>query len=247
MAVTKRYAFAMGKPVLRFRSRRLEQGRTLPDGRRVRAGSVVHECWLEDEITDGWMVAYRVLPQKGRPVVGEVRIHPGSPGSDFDAGEWSAEWEGFKAEVPEGGIRAKLLTKQLRFGRYLSEVAEIVRPMEQKWGRSALYDRGQLLSRHGFTPEVAERETPVGRPSQYSLLDLARFARDLNRIIRHGNPKAPVKELAEVLGVEHEKMSRQINRAREKGMLDKPEPGLSGGRLTERARALLRDAGEEEE
>jgi hypothetical protein len=42
-------------------------------------------------------------------------------------------------------------------------------------------------------------------------------------------------------------MSRQINRAREKGMLGKPDPGLSGGRLTERAKALLRAAEEEEE
>jgi hypothetical protein len=243
------YPVAVSEPVVRFRSRTLDRGRTLSDGHRVRAGAVLHETWLEDEITDQWMVAYRLVPQRGRPVVAEIRIYPGAPDTYANPGEWSAEWEGSKVGVPTGGLPAKVVTRQLKFHSYLSHFSEIIRAMEQKWGRDILYDDEGLFGRHDLTPVASESESRAGRPPEYDSLFLARMARDLNRAISDGHIKDPVLQLSKMPGYIDNvvKMHRLVQRSRNKGMLGSAPPGLSGGRLTNRAKSLLRAAGEEEE
>jgi len=191
----------------------------------------------------------------GRPVVAEVRVYPGSPDTYVNPGEWSAEWEGWKAAVPTGGLSARFLQGRLKPGTYLSHFAQIIRKTERHWGR-AIYGDGQYLGRLGFTPVAAEADTRVGRPPLHDLTFYARLARDLRRIEYLGNAKAPVKELVHQMNQELTrgqakydlaKMYRLVHVAREKGMLGAPSrPGFSGGDITERARSLLRAAGEDE-
>jgi hypothetical protein len=209
----------------------------------------VRDCWLEDEINGEWMVAYRLVPQNGRAVIAELRVYPGVPDSYVNAGEWSAEWDGNKVDVPAGGVSARLVQKELRFGSYLSYFSHIVGEMERRWGRTSLYDDGRLLARHGYSPAAPESDTRVGRPPEHDSTFLARLARDVNRAIANGYPKAPVKHLADTRDYPYtvEKMRRLVKRARDKGMLGPATPGLSGGQLTDRAKALLGEADEVEE
>jgi hypothetical protein len=38
--------------------------------------ALVKECWIEATVDDRWMVAYRLTPQNGVPIVAEVRLFP---------------------------------------------------------------------------------------------------------------------------------------------------------------------------
>jgi hypothetical protein len=201
------------------------------------------------------MVAYRLIPQMGRPVVAEVRVYPGTPDTYVNPGEWSAECEGSQASVPTGGITARLLSKHLKVGTYLSHFATIIRKTERQWGRGWVYGDQRYLGRHGFTPVAAETDTTVGRPPLHDLTFYARLARDLRRIENQDNAKAPVKQLVHQMNqsvprgqtrYDLPKMYRLVHVARDKGMLGPAQTGFSGGILTERARALLRAAGEDE-
>lgn len=236
----------MGEPQVRFHARRLDRGRVLPDGTRVKAGTVVQDCWLEVPVDDTVMAALRLVPQGGRPVLAEVRIYPGQPGASLRPGEWSAEYLGRNAPVPSGGLSARKV-HEAKPGEYLQYLADIVTEMERKWGRPAVHGEQRLLTRHGFDAAVGESQRRSGRPPSHDLLFYAILARDLNRIIATGNARSPVAELAKQKGYATTSMHKLIKVARNKGMMGPPpRRGLSGGRLTERARALLREAGEPE-
>lgn len=50
----------------------------------------VASSWLEVTIADGWLAAYRLVPQDGQPVIAEVRVFPAEAGRRT-AGTWSGE------------------------------------------------------------------------------------------------------------------------------------------------------------
>ena len=66
-------------------------------------------CWVEREFARNWTVAYRIVVEEGRNVVGEMRIFPHSS-NNVRAGEWhDGELHGIAAVVPDGGITASML------------------------------------------------------------------------------------------------------------------------------------------
>ena len=109
----------MADPALYFRSRRLGPGK------------VVRDCWLEQSVANGWVAAYRLVPQEGYPCVAEFRLFPrdvtargeNSGPSDNQPGEWAAERQGFTVPVPPGGLTARML-KSVRFGTYLNDATK---------------------------------------------------------------------------------------------------------------------------
>src|SRR5262245_23085922 len=64
--------------------------------------------WVEMSITARWLVAFRLVNQRGQPVIAEVRVFPSEPGKRT-AGRWSGEYGGATTRVSPGGITARLL------------------------------------------------------------------------------------------------------------------------------------------
>src|SRR5687768_14691386 len=70
----------------------------------------VAEAWVEQPMGD-WIVAYRILPQGGVPVIGEVRVFPRKPRTTDTPGRWDGEVLGLSVEVPEGGLATRHLRR----------------------------------------------------------------------------------------------------------------------------------------
>ena len=109
----RRYREGMTEHKLTFRSRRIGRGR------------VAHDCWLEVPYGEGWIAAYRLAPQEGRLVLAELRIFPRST-DEPKAGEWEAEADGYLAEVPPGGLTARMV-KTVKPGEFSELAREILR------------------------------------------------------------------------------------------------------------------------
>ena len=73
--------------------------------------------WVEVPLAQGWMVAFRLSPQDGQPVIGEIRLFPDESNAPYKdgtrwrrpAGRWSGDYPGASAAVPRGGITASVL------------------------------------------------------------------------------------------------------------------------------------------
>lgn len=229
----------MPAPALHFRSRRLGPG------------EVVHDCWLEQPFDDGWVAAFRLVPQNGYPSVAEFRFFPRSAGDqsasarDNDPGEWAAARQGFTASVPPGGLTARRL-KSVKFGAYLDDVTTILRRMERKWGYEAVHGERRLFTRYGFTPASSQSVGRAGRPRIHDDLFLAILAHDYVRAFTL-HPSAPVQALRTARKYSTEHLRELIHTARDRGMLTSPpKPGVGGGNLTSLAFSILRAAREDQ-
>lgn len=181
------------------------------------------ELWVEMTEADGWVIAYRIVPREGAPVVAELRVFPAE--GRARAGEWSGRGE----DVPVGGVPMGLVHRVTvapvwklldRFRRDQGE-----RP----FGRD-LYRAMQMRP----APETSSR-----RPGPRPVSDLELLQAVVPYV--EGESKATVaKRLGKSVGT----VTDYIYRARtERGLLTETKQGKRGGDLTEEALRILRDEG----
>lgn len=203
--------------------------RTAVDG--VGVAQVV-EAWIEIPVGD-WIVAYRLVNDRGTPVVGELRLFP-AEGARPGPGQWSGELLGPEARVPRGGITARVL-RRIRVRAYLRVMTEVVRRL-----RAAAPKLAQRLGWATPAEPAAEarpgsRRGRKGRPPEF----YAAIARDYVAAVARGSWR-PVVDVATRRRLRVTTVRDMIRRARSLGLLTLNGPGLRGGALTPRADALLR-------
>lgn len=200
------------------------------------AGQVlVADTWIEVPLGRSWVAAYRIVDDRGAPVVGELRIFPeeeGRPG----LGRWSGDLVGTHAKVPRRGITLRQLrgVRVRTYQRYMAEQIERLRAM------------GPVLAKHygwDLVGVPAKRATPItpgarrgrkGRPDQFYAL----VAADYSDAITRGSHR-PVMDVAKRRSLPGGQVRDMIRQARKRGLLTREGPGLSGGTLTERALKFL--------
>ena len=217
----------------------------------------VDNVWISGQLTDDWTVAYRVVPQEGWPVVAEIRIYPAqAAASGHEPGErpgrWNGEFLGVQSCVPQGGLTARMLRKELHLGPDLIAAKDVM-----KWIASAEYrekfirevDRdpgpGMFAPSRGVLAQIGFRHPghrprkagKPGRPPTPAIL-LAYYAREYVQALPTGRP------LAEVASRHRMSVSRVrdlVHRARLQGLLWplQLKPGRPAGRLTPIAESLL--------
>jgi hypothetical protein len=217
-------------PYLRFR----ETAETKSfDGVVQPTGEVERQCWVEEDLGDGFMVAYRLVPKDGRAVIAEARIYPGLAGQSPHPGECMGQPE----EVPDQGLRAGTLRK-LHPDTTMRSFGDIVGNMRRNMGEEAVLGRSgtSVLRRHGFSKPAAA--SGVGRPQEHDDLFFAELARDYVRLVLAGSSK-PIIELAQARLVATSTIESWVRTARDRGLLTNTHPGRAGGELTAAAQALL--------
>lgn len=187
------------------------------------------EAWLEVELDDGWIAAYRLVAQGGQPVIGEIRVYPNEK-APRDAGRWSADHLGTKAPVPFGGIPARIL-RQLRVREHLALLDEIVeRQHERQSFRLNLIDHG--------LEQVAKEAGRRGRSDHF-------YAEIASAYVAFTGERDPIRQLCKKLAKEKalhfaESTVRDfVNQARDRGLLSRSPKGRPGGELTPKALELL--------
>jgi hypothetical protein len=201
-------------------------------------GINIEDLWLEVPIRDGsWIAAYRLLPQDGAPVIGEVRLFPNEQTRSV-AGSWSGELLGTRAKVPPGGITHRLL-RELRVGHHLSVMGQIFHNIRRQGAEE------EFLTQHGITrplvvPAVAGRRR--GRkpfPDRF----YAELARDYVTAIARGSER-PAADVARKRGLRRpDRVRDMLHEARKRGLLTPTPVGRrQGGDLTDAARTLLAEA-----
>jgi hypothetical protein len=188
-------------------------------------GEVIYEAPLDDG--SGWMAAVYLGMQAGRWIVTELRVFPSAERAKEKPGEW-AHSEAAQEAAPNGG----LTTTALRAVAVSQLAADALRE-SRKWELVGL-----TLMSAGMLPGNAPGAH--GRDDTY----YARLARMYLYLVQARHPR-PVKELADFFGVSVRTTESQIREARNRGLLTRPEPGRSGGELTDKARDLLKEQGDE--
>jgi hypothetical protein len=204
-----------------------------------KALKIPENLWLEADIDETWMVAYRICQHAGSPVIGELRVFPRESDPDFPGepdpfrkgGEWSATRLGLKATVPAGGISTRLVRKlrpvtDLAEGlraanRYLKLFPEAV-PRFKAAGFRRLTRRrpSTAAGRHGWSDEV--------------LLDAALF------YVQHTGRRTTV-ALADALKLKPTQARDLLMAAKRKGFLTAGIQGKASRRLTDLAKQLLEE------
>lgn len=198
------------------------------------------ETWLELPLPGGeWIAAYRLMPEDGREVVAELRVFPNEPGRPR-VGQWSAERLGNSAQVPPGGLGARLL----RTVKVADHLVNLPRSMKRP-GSAGL---AKVLAQQGFTD--LGPDSLHGRRG-HSDLFYAQVARDYVSLLDEHAPK-PIRALMSKLKDAGRPLSEAavrdlVRRARQRGLLTGTTRGKPGGRLTQRAIALLTEAARQEE
>ena len=220
--VRLRYAHGLG----------LKKERLLP--RKPDVGAVeICEDWVETPLGDDWVVAVRILPQDGQPVVGELRVFPSEPGRPVYGGRWSAEVLGDKAKVPRGGLTARLL-REVRIGESLRFFTSGFRDRHKSWLELiGIWPQG----RRGYTLPSTRNVSRLGRRGKPDIF-YANIAKDYVKRVIAGS-RSPVKEMAKARRFPPENMRDMVHEARRRGLLTSGKQGKLGGGLTDEVRAIL--------
>jgi hypothetical protein len=159
------------------------------------------------------------LPDRLRPParLGEVRFSRTTGGTKSHV----------EGPPPPGGLSYRLL-RRLRVGaleaaarRQMTEVPKVAAALPKTWAVDA-----------------ARRPGSRGRDDVH----YAEVAAAYVAAFKAGSDR-PVVDVAESLFVAPKTVSNKLFRARERGLLTSPPRGRAGGELTDKAKALLRDAG----
>jgi hypothetical protein len=174
--------------------------------------------WIE-AIYAGWVAAYRITQQGGRPVVAEMRVFP-DEASRARPGEWSTD----TAHVPTGGLPARLV-RGLKPGEDLAvglkignRYVRLVPPAANRFRRAGFRRLKKTRPGHGY--------------SDNELLRAAVF------YVERGG-RRPVADLAVAWKLEHQQARDLLQAAGEKGFLTPGTRGKTSRALTEKAKALL--------
>src|SRR5574340_61428 len=185
--------------------------------------------WLETTI-DGWTLAYRVVDQRGQPIIAELRIFPRQKGTGpkWPPGQWPGTYGG-STGIPPGGITARLLRLvQVRKG-----VQTHLRRIIDRWAkeRPGLID----LPRPQATGiQAGSRPGRKGRPDG----ELAQIALAYQTAYLDGRPAGAAVSRRFSLSLSQARDA--IHRARIRGILSPAtKQGRVGGTLTPLGKTLL--------
>jgi transposase-like protein len=213
----------------------------------TRGDTATDELWYEAEVDD-WVAAWRLMPQGGRVVFGELRLLPNEPRRK--AGRWSAN----RAQVPGGGITVKELRRLVNeIGQHRREAQSGVanritkelrreRPLGYPFGPEGLFER------HGASQAVVDQTSgsvsvvATHLPPKRMRRDdrfYAEMAAAYAEVVAAGNNR-PVDTIAEALGRSRNTVKDVIREARARGLLSETTHGRAGGRLTAKAKRLLK-------
>jgi hypothetical protein len=190
--------------------------------------------WVEVPFADGWIAAYRLGVDRGRPVVTELRVFPDEPGRRW-AGEWSGEYLGTLAQAPLGGLTARLV-RRLKPGEHQRHGDAML-----DWLRSEFMGEQEALDFFGLGAGRLAQRAPKAtgprrsRPTNRFYAEVAAFYVNEHK---RGN-KAPLKAVAAKWKCPYTAARRFIHDARQRGMLTLSERGVMGGMLTPEAKRIL--------
>jgi hypothetical protein len=210
---------------------------------------LVEQLWVESSLGDGWIAAFRLLPQAGQMVVGEVRIFPNEghrkprPGeSRRRTGQWSAAWLGLDAEAPLGGLTARTV-RRVSFQEARSAFTEALAQLVEKHGSETPLPPLDPFLEGIRMDDLAEQART--RPGQGGRDDRFYAAIAANYVARaRSGGKQPVRELAAELRRPASHVRQLLATARERGLLSRGVQGRAGGELTEAGRAALAPTGD---
>jgi len=186
----------------------------------------VDECWFETTL-DGWAVAVRIVAQPDGLAVGELRIFPADDlwrQRRTRPGEWGGVLRGTRADVPRGGLSARML-RRVRLDQ--KAWYPLLNRLTQEHGRVS--DRAHPAAGRAYVPFVltragvrTRRMQPVpkqkGRPrlpeKQYE-----RIARTYKRLLARGRGGRLYADLAKELGLTVTQARNRVARARRYGYL----------------------------
>ena len=215
----------------------------------ARGGRRVREAWVEAELDDQWMVAYRVVPGRHRePIIAELRIFPLERTRGRPPGRWSADVLGIEAQAPDDGISADVVRRVSvgehrlvgqKFARWLQDSAsQIVTPELLKQMPALAGLKGTTIAGHVPVPPPPGKRKR-GRPPIRSEQFYAKLARDYAQRVAEGSPH-PTADLARRRRWSLSKVRNMLHEARRRGLLSPTAQGRSGGGLTDRALAILK-------
>jgi len=185
--------------------------------------AMLDDAWIEASIAKGWMVAYRMIIQGDVPVIAELRVFPAESGREqYRPGQWSGEFLGMKATVPEGGIKARLVRK-IKPGEHYRSTQDFL-----QWAKERDWEP------LGALPSIVP--TRRGRKRNDDRF-YARFARDYAKLQR--GSKTPAKALAEKHNIAHGQARTIIHQCRKRNLLTPAKQSRPGGLLTPYAEQLL--------
>jgi hypothetical protein len=189
--------------------------------------------WVEAPLGDAWTVGYRIVGQRGFPVVGEMRIYPHDEYKGRHPGEWRAVYLGANATAPAGGVNARLL-RHVKVGEHMKVMRQVLERHHDE------------LKRLGVAvPELRRPPRPVKvRERSHDRDDVyARIAAAYVAACRAGS-RTPAADIARRwrLGAGQRGASKVrdlLFKARKHGFLTELTHGKPGGDLTDKARAIL--------
>jgi len=177
--------------------------------------TLLPQVWLEVPIADrAWLVRYRVIARRGRPVVVELRVESnGGPST-------------------EDGITSRRVLSELTIASHLESKASDLRTTLRKvYGPDAINGHAPPKGKGGRT----------GRPAvETSDVELAQLAQRYVELNDDPSRKLSViATLAKEWGKDPKTIQNRLTLARKRGLLSSPPPGISGGRLMIKAKLLL--------
>lgn len=210
-------------------------------------GELVRQGWLEVQIADDWVAAYRIFTREGRALPAELRIFPGRI-SDLEGdeanpprtpkrpwmGRWEAERIGDRASVPLPGVTATLI-RNVHVGEHLELVLRAGRNLGKALPPGLYHHLVGPFGLRELHRQAVQRTGRRGRPDEYyarvAVLYVA--ALEVNR-------RRAIQVLAEWIRMTPQTLRDLVDRARRRGLLTpSPGRGIPGGELTEKALALF--------
>jgi hypothetical protein len=195
--------------------------------------------WFETRIAPRWIVAFRIVNQRGQPVIAESRIFPEEP-AHYPPGRWSGEY-GAPATVPPGGLSARAL-RQIRTQAFKADLHKIMtrkitsykgKRSEEAWGTEeweSVFPGVPLLT----VPPPTTR----GRKGR-SDRELARIAAAYERAYMANRPS--IAAVAKAARLSLPQARDAVRRARTRGLLSGGgKQGKGGGLLMPLAREILK-------
>ena len=162
-------------------------------------------------------------------------------------GQWAAEFVGFRAQAPSGGLGAVAL-RGITARRVLRALDNTLRLFRQVWGEHAGSGRGVMGWLSAWTGELPDvppgrpargRGQSAGRPARPDIY-YALLAEDYAEQLRRQDPK-PLATLAMKRNEAYTTIRSALDRARKRGLLTSPgKRGVTWGALTPEADRLLK-------
>lgn len=217
------------------------------------------EAWWEESRGD-WTLAWRIVPQGGHAVFGELRVFPTRSETDQEAGEWATN----STSVPRGGLLSKYLTAVPATGELMKARQQLAKRFKtltpEDWENMRTWqdpaDLGHPLLDAGFYDPnrigvITGAEKRPGRPGRKDKFWL-KTAVVYHQGCRSGS-RHPIKDVAaaiygsngqQVTPSQNKQAAKWVGECRKRGFLTPaPGPGAAGGELTEEAMEMLSELG----